>query len=70
MYGLFARMYGNNNLPDYSNMCHEPTSIALADSLGVPVGTTVLDDFETTDLIMFLGWNVGSNSPRMLHPLQ
>jgi anaerobic selenocysteine-containing dehydrogenase len=23
MYALFARMYGNNNLPDSSNMCHE-----------------------------------------------
>jgi anaerobic selenocysteine-containing dehydrogenase len=22
MYGLFARAYGNNNLPDSSNMCH------------------------------------------------
>ena len=23
MYQLFARMYGSNNLPDSSNMCHE-----------------------------------------------
>lgn len=70
MYGLLARMYGNNNLPDSSNMCHEPTSVALPQSIGVPVGTTVLDDFEQTDLIMFFGQNVGSNAPRMLHPLQ
>ncbi|MET0428085.1 MAG: molybdopterin-dependent oxidoreductase, partial [Microvirga sp.] len=27
MYGLFARLYGNNNLPDSSNMCHESTSV-------------------------------------------
>ena len=28
MYQLMARMYGNNNLPDSSNMCHESTSVA------------------------------------------
>ena len=39
MYGLFARLYGNNNLPDSSNMCHESTSVALPESIGVPVGT-------------------------------
>jgi molybdopterin-dependent oxidoreductase alpha subunit len=70
MYGLFARLYGTNNLPDSSNMCHESTSVALPQSIGVPVGTTVLDDFETTELIMFFGQNVGTSSPRMLHELQ
>ena len=45
MYGLLARMYGNNNLPDSSNMCHESTSVALPKSIGVPVGTVVLEDF-------------------------
>ncbi|WP_232628398.1 FdhF/YdeP family oxidoreductase [Methylobacterium sp. Leaf118] len=70
MYALFARLYGNNNLPDSSNMCHESTSKALPQSIGVPVGTTVLEDFEATDLILFFGQNVGSNAPRMLHPLQ
>ncbi|WP_026597106.1 FdhF/YdeP family oxidoreductase [Methylobacterium sp. 77] len=70
MYGLLARMYGNNNLPDSSNMCHEPTSVGLKASIGVPVGTVVLDDFATTDLILFFGQNVGSNAPRMLHQLQ
>ena len=30
MYALFARMYGNNNLPDSSNMCHESTSVGAA----------------------------------------
>ncbi len=70
MYGLFARLYGNNNLPDSSNMCHETTSVALPKSIGVPVGTVILDDFEKTDCIFFFGQNVGSNSPRMLHDLQ
>jgi hypothetical protein len=28
-YALFARIYGHNNPPDSSNMCHETTSVAL-----------------------------------------
>ncbi|MDF2687995.1 MAG: formate dehydrogenase [Microvirga sp.] len=70
MWALFARLYGTNNLPDSSNMCHESTSVALPESIGVPVGTVTLDDFELTDCILFFGQNVGTNSPRMLHPLQ
>jgi molybdopterin-dependent oxidoreductase alpha subunit len=70
LYGLFARAYGNNNLPDSSNMCHETTSVALPESIGVPVGTVALDDFAKTDCILFFGQNPGSNSPRMLHGLQ
>ncbi len=70
MYGLFARMYGNNNLPDSSNMCHESTSVALPESIGVPVGTLTLEDFGQTDCIFFFGQNVGVSSPRMLHELQ
>lgn len=70
LYGLFARLYGNNNLPDSSNMCHETTSVALPESIGSPVGTVTLDDFLHTDCIFFFGQNPGSNSPRMLHALQ
>jgi len=70
MYALLARLYGNNNLPDSSNMCHESTSVALPESIGVPVGTVTLEDFGETDCIFFFGQNVGSNSPRMLHDLQ
>ena len=70
MYQLAARMYGNNNLPDSSNMCHESTGVGLLPTIGVPIGTVVLDDFEQTDCILFFGQNVGTNSPRMLHQLQ
>ena len=70
MYQLIARLYGNNNLPDSSNMCHESTSVGLPQTIGVPVGTVILDDFEQTDCIFFFGQNVGTNSPRMLHQLQ
>ena len=70
MYQLLARMYGNNNLPDSSNMCHESTSVALPQTIGVPVGTVKLDDFPKTECVLFFGQNVGVNSPRMLHQLQ
>ena len=70
MYQLFARMYGTNNLPDSSNMCHESSSVGLKQAIGVGVGTIVLDDFAKTELMFFFGQNVGTNSPRMLHQLQ
>ena len=70
MYQLLARMYGNNNLPDSSNMCHESTSVGLQKTIGVGVGTVHLNDFKHTDCILFFGQNVGVNSPRMLHQLQ
>jgi|GEM_PF-3511245 len=68
LWQLFARLYGHNNLPDSSNMCHETTSAAFKKVIGSPVGTCVLDDFEHCDLI--LGENTGSNSPRFLHQLE
>ncbi|KQR69523.1 formate dehydrogenase [Rhizobium sp. Leaf341] len=70
MYALLARMYGNNNLPDSSNMCHESTSVGLLESIGQPVGTVRLEDFDAADAMFFFGQNPGSNSPRMLHQLQ
>ncbi|RZI59569.1 MAG: FdhF/YdeP family oxidoreductase [Rubrivivax sp.] len=70
LYQLFARVYGHNNLPDSSNMCHESTSVGLPKTIGSPVGTVYLDDFAQTDAIFFFGQNVGVNSPRMLHDLQ
>lgn len=70
MYALFARLYGNNNLPDSSNLCHESTSVGLPISIGVPVGTVTLADFPATDCILFFGHNTGISAPRMLHDLQ
>lgn len=70
LYGLLARFYGTNNLPDSSNMCHETTSVSLKKVIGSPVGTCVLEDFEHCDAIFYFGQNPGSNSPRFLHPLQ
>lgn len=70
MYQLVARMYGTNNLPDSSNMCHESTSVALPESIGVSVGTVTAQDFEQTDLLLHLAHNPGTSTPRILHELQ
>jgi len=70
LYGLLARFYGNNNLPDSSNMCHETTSVGLQKVIGTSVGTCLLEDFEHCDAIFYMGQNPGTNSPRFLHPLQ
>ncbi len=52
VYQLFAREFGTNNLPDCSNMCHESSSYALGDTLGVGKGSVLLDDLEKADLII------------------
>src|SRR5262245_31618532 len=70
MYQLLARMFGTNNMPNSSNMCHESTSVALPESIGGPVGTVTLEDFPQTECMLFFGENVGTNAPRMLHDLQ
>ena len=70
LYALFARLYGHNNLPDSSNMCHETTSVGLKQVTGSPVGTCLMEDFEHCDAIFYFGQNPGSNSPRFLHGLQ
>jgi molybdopterin-dependent oxidoreductase alpha subunit len=70
VYQLFIRMFGTNNLPDCSNMCHESSGIALKESIGVGKGTVTLDDFNKADCILVIGQNPGTNHPRMLTALQ
>ncbi len=70
LYQLFVRLYGTNNFPDCSNMCHEASGVALRQSIGVGKGTVKLDDFEQADAIFVLGQNPGTNHPRMLGDLR
>ncbi len=70
VYQLLARCFGTNNLPDCSNMCHEPTSVALDRSIGIGKGTVRLEDFYRADVIVIAGQNPGSNHPRMLSALE
>ncbi len=69
MYQLFVRRFGTNNFPDCSNMCHEPTSVGLPESIGIGKGTVLLDDFAYSDAIFIIGQQPGTNSPRMLTEL-
>ena len=67
MWQLFSRIYGSPNLPDSSNMCHESTSVGLPKSIGSPVGTVQIEDFDLADMLFFFGHNTGTNAPRLLH---
>jgi molybdopterin-dependent oxidoreductase alpha subunit len=69
LYQLFAREFGANNFPDCSNFCHEPTSQGLPPAIGVGKGTCSLEDFNHADLILVIGQNTGTNSPRMMTEL-
>ena len=70
MFQLFARQFGTNNLPDCSNMCHESTSFALAESIGLGKASIRLEDLEDTDLIIIIGQNPGTCAPRMMSSLE
>jgi molybdopterin-dependent oxidoreductase alpha subunit len=70
LWQLFVREYGSNNFPDCSNMCHEPSGVALKRAIGVGKGTVSLDDFTLADAIFSFGHNPGTNHPRMLGELR
>lgn len=69
MYQLMVRCFGTNNLPDCSNMCHEPTSVMLSRQLGVGKASVILEDFQRAKLILIFGQNPATNHPRMLEML-
>ena len=70
LYQLFVRMFGTNNLPDCSNMCHESSGVALIETLGIGKGSVTLEDFNKAEVIVIMGQNPGTNHPRMLTALQ
>jgi molybdopterin-dependent oxidoreductase alpha subunit len=70
LYQLFVREFGTNNLPDCSNMCHEPSGVALTEQLGSGKGSVLLEDFEHAEAIFIFGQNPGTNHPRMLGELR
>ena len=70
LYQAFVRMYGTNNLPDCSNMCHESSGKALVSTIGIGKGTVTLGDFNDAETILVIGQNPGTNHPRMLTALR
>ena len=70
LYQIFTKMYGTNNMPDCSNMCHESSGCALSSTLGLGKGSATLDDLEKAEVIIIMGQNPGTNAPRMLITLE
>lgn len=70
LFQLFVRAYGTNNFPDCSNMCHEATSVGLAEVLGIGKASVSLEDFDHTAGILAIGHNPGTNHPRMMTTLR
>lgn len=70
LYQLLGRLYGTNNFPDCSNMCHESSGVGMRESLATGKGTVTLEDFEEADAIFIFGQNPGTNHPRMLTELE
>jgi molybdopterin-dependent oxidoreductase alpha subunit len=71
VYQLLARRLGTNNLPDCSNMCHESSGAALAETIGVGKGAVSLSDItDHAALIIIAGQNPGTCHPRMLTALE
>jgi molybdopterin-dependent oxidoreductase alpha subunit len=69
LWQLLARAYGSGNLPDSSNLCHEPSGLALKQQIGVGKGTAQLSDFEAADCILVVGQNPATNHPRLMGTL-
>jgi len=70
LYQSFVRMFGTNNMPDCSNMCHESSGKGLGQTIGIGKGTVTLEDFNHAKLILVIGQNPGTNHPRMLTALR
>ena len=70
LYGMFARAFGTNNMPDCSNMCHESSGLALSRTLGIGKGSVKVADLYGADVVLVVGQNPGTNHPRMLSALE
>ncbi len=70
LYGVFARHFGTNNMPDCSNMCHESSGSALTESIGIGKGTVTIEDYTNAEVIIMVGHNPATNHPRMLSTLE
>jgi len=70
LYQLMVRVFGTNNLPDCSNMCHESSGKGLSETVGIGKGSVTLPDLHEAELIIVMGQNPGTNHPRMLSALE
>ena len=51
-------------------MCHESTSVGLAEVIGIGKASVTFEDVHNAELIVIAGQNPGTNHPRMLTALE
>jgi anaerobic selenocysteine-containing dehydrogenase len=70
LYAVWARALGHKQPARQLQYVPRDHPRCLKKVIGSPVGTCQLEDLEQRDAIFYLGQNPGTNSPRILHPLQ
>ncbi len=58
-----ARIFGSPHIDNSARLCHAPSVIGLAESLGIGAPTCSLKDLIGTDLLILWGTNLASNQP-------
>lgn len=58
-----ARVFGSPHVDNAARLCHAPSTIGLAETLGVAAPTCLLKDLIGTDLIVLWGTNLANNQP-------
>lgn len=58
-----ARFLGTNNIDNAARICHSPSTVALAQTIGVAASTVSYTDWIGSDLVVLIGSNVANNQP-------
>ncbi|MFM7086052.1 MAG: FdhF/YdeP family oxidoreductase [Cyanobium sp.] len=66
---LLLRALGSNNLADCSDLCHAPSSIALAEAFGSGTSMVNLESLQQADGVVLVGSNAPANHPRLMNEL-
>ncbi|HFD38805.1 MAG TPA: formate dehydrogenase subunit alpha, partial [Anaerolineae bacterium] len=63
LFQKMARSLGTNNVDHCARLCHAPTVVGLAHSLGSAAMTNPLPDLANTDCALIIGSNLAANHP-------
>jgi molybdopterin-dependent oxidoreductase alpha subunit len=66
---LLLRARGSNNLADCSDLCHAPSSVALAEAFGSGTSMVNLEGLQQADCVVLVGSNAPANHPRLMNEL-
>src|SRR5450759_223344 len=58
-----ARIFGSPHIDNSARLCHAPSGIGLAETLGIGAPTCSLKDLIGTDLLILWGSNLANNQP-------